>query len=102
MFLQQHSLKITQLSTRYAQLSNELLLLEIQVHNQEQKLIFQMDLNRNRTQTISQLEACINSLFERYRLIHQTKPTSDYTMKEKLKSIQDFILNRMDLVNRVH
>ena len=47
-FLEKQNLQMTQLSTRYAQLYERLIYLENQVHNQEQNLIYQMDLRRNR------------------------------------------------------
>ncbi|CAF1282640.1 unnamed protein product [Adineta steineri] len=99
-FLIDHNIRTAKLSTRTAQLYDKLEDLEKESINLEQKLINQMDLKRSRTTIISQVEACINYLFEHYRLSHQTKLTEDYTFSQKLKTVQDFILYRMDLVQR--
>ncbi|CAF1367455.1 unnamed protein product [Adineta ricciae] len=102
-FKEKQKLEMTQLETRCAQLYEQLTYLKNQVNNQEQKLIEQMDLRRNRTQTISRIESCIYYLYERYCLPHQIKQIKgDCSIAEKLKTIQDFILYRIDLVNRTH
>ncbi|CAF3465471.1 unnamed protein product [Rotaria socialis] len=97
----EHNTRIAKLSTRLAQLHDKLNDLQKTESINEEKFINKTDTKRSTTTVISQLELSINYLFDRYRLVHQIKTTTtDQTISEKLRTIQDFILYRIDLVQK--
>ncbi|CAF4665731.1 unnamed protein product [Rotaria sp. Silwood2] len=97
----EHNTRIAKLSTRLAQLHNKLNDLKKNESIKEEQLINKTDSKRSTTTILSQIELSINYLYDRYRLIHQIKTTTiDKTLAQKLATIQEFILYRIDLVER--
>ncbi|CAF3958183.1 unnamed protein product, partial [Rotaria sp. Silwood1] len=97
----EHNTRIAKLSTRLAKLHDQLNDLQKNESIKEEQLIYNIDSKKSTTTIVSQLESSINYLYDRYRLIHQIKTTTtDQTSAQKLSTIQEFILYRIDLVQR--
>ncbi|CAF1062633.1 unnamed protein product [Rotaria sordida] len=97
----EHNTRIARLSTRLARLHDQLNDLQKNESIKEEQLIYKIDSKRSTATILSQLESSINYLYDRYRLIHQIKTTTtDQTSAQKLRVIQEFILYRIDLVQR--
>ncbi|CAF0822791.1 unnamed protein product [Didymodactylos carnosus] len=99
----EHNTRIAGLTTRIAQLNEKKIELAKKESIKEDKLLQKVDLYRYKMATESQLLRCIDSLYDKYRLNYQ--PTGDensLSTEQKLRAIQEFILYRIDLVERVN